>query len=107
MRKYKTKHIVSYFFGNELEFNEDKTGHGDSLVEVFNSLKHDGCLREGYKFAHYANFVLDGGDIPPSSPQVRNKSSELPVTVNPERWVFIPLVKIDKLFMDAIIVNED
>jgi len=107
MRKYKTKDIVCFFFGNELEFNEDKTGDGDSLVEVFNSLKHDGCLREGYKFTHYANIVIDGGDIPKRNSQDSQNSQDSLVRIAPDRWVFTPLVKIDELFMDAIIVDEE
>ncbi len=104
MRKYKTRDIVCFFYGNGLEFNEDKTGDGDNLIEVFNSLKHDGCLREGYKFTPYGPLVLDDAVIPKRNSQ---NSKDSLVTVSPERWVFTPLVKIDELFMDAIIVNEE
>lgn len=107
MYKYTTKDIICFFFGNELEFNEDRTGEGDNLAEVFNSLKHDGCLREGYAFAHSANLVIDGGDIPKRISKNSKNSQESLVRVEPYEWVFIPLVKIDELFMDATIVNED
>ena len=107
MRQYTTKDIVCFFYGHELEFSKDKTGTGDKHAEVFNSLKHDGCLREGYKFAPYGNIVMDAGDIPKRASQDNQNRDESLVTVNPDRWVNIPLVKIDKLFMDAIIVNEE
>ena len=107
MRKYTTRDIICFFYGNELEFNVDKTGDGENLTEVFNSLKHDGCLREGYKFTPYGNVVLDAGDIPKRNRQDSQNSQDSLVRINPDRWVFIPLVKIDKLFMDAIIVNEE
>ncbi len=105
MRKYTTKDIVCFFFGNELEFNKEKSGDGDNLVEVFNSLKHDGCLREGYEFSHgdFVKFVK-GDEIPKENRQSKQDSS---VRVDPERWVFTPVVKIDELFMDAIILNEE
>ncbi|MCY4062931.1 MAG: hypothetical protein OXG53_11235 [Chloroflexi bacterium] len=107
MNEYTTKDIVCFFFGQELEFNVDKTGDGDNLAEVFNSLKHDGCLREEYKFTPYANIVRDTGDIPKRNNQNNQRSLESLVTVNPVRWVVTPLVKIDELFMDAIVVDEE
>ena len=113
MRKYTTTDIVCFFYGSGLEFNDDKTGGGDHLVEVFNSLKHDGCLREGYQFTHYAKLTFEVGDIPKTNRQMSDRShnsqdSEVSlVTVNPDRWVFTPLVKIDELFMEAIIVSEE
>lgn len=107
MRKYTTKDIVCFFYGNGLEFNKDKSGDGDNLIEVFNSLKHDGCLREGYQFAHNDNFVIGGGGIPKRINQNSQDNRLSVVKVAPDTWVFTPLVKIDELFMEAIIVNEE
>ena len=104
MRKYTTKDIVCFFFGKELEFNDNKMGEGDNLVEVFNSLKHDGCLREGYEFSYAASLVFGPGAIPKRNGQ--NKLNTC-VRIDPIEWVYIPLVKIDELFMDAIILNEE
>ena len=107
MYKYETKDIVCFFYGNGLEFTEDKTGDGDNLIEVFNSLKHDGCLREGYKFTHAAHLAWGGGDIPKRNKHDSQGSQDSLIKISPDVWVFTPLVKIDKLFMDAIIVNEE
>ena len=107
MHEYTAKDIVCFYFGKDLEFNDEKTGDGDNLAEVFNSLKHDGCLREGYKFTHHSHLVIGGADIPKRNRKDNQNNQVSVVTVSPETWVTTPLIKIDELFMDAVILNEE
>ena len=113
MREYSTKDIVRFFFEDndypvsKLEFTSNKIGSGDRVVEVFNSLKHDGCLRDGYRFEHESAQRISLG-ITPYDPcgTLVSTGYESYRLVDSQLWVWVPLIKIDKLFMDALVVDE-
>lgn len=112
MNKYTAKDIVEFIYYDDsdesLKFIVDVWGH---LANVFNALKHDGYLRQGYAFDSRFNSLIChafDGDLARFAEMTRISESFVQIqslVISPKTWVNGAVKRIDQLFIDAKILD--
>ena len=112
MNKYTAKDIVEFIYYDDSEESQKFiVDVWDHLANVFNSLKHDGYLRQGYAFDPRFNWLIGhafDGDLARFAEITRISESFVQIqslVISPKTWVNSAVKRIDQLFIDAKILD--